>query len=170
MAIPGPFHYQMFISNPSLGCHRTMKVSLVWASPKPERTIAVAMRRCFSTKTIEEIEAELDQKGVEYWKYLLTKALQDKSLDVLEHFTMSMTLEGANEVEVGKLVRGFPYLRISGLGGDSWLVSMNARTLVELWRDPAAKSFAGLVVSELDSKQVCPVFNQLAFGGRTNAS
>ena len=33
-----------------------MKVSLVWSSPNPEKTIAVAMMRCYSTKTIEEIE------------------------------------------------------------------------------------------------------------------
>ncbi len=166
----GGFRYQMFISNPSVGRYRRMKVSLIWASPKPERTIAVAMRRCFSTKTIEEIEAELEQKGMEYWKYLLTKALQDKSLDVLEHFTMSLMVDGMDEVEAGRLARGYQYMRVSGLGGDSWLVSMNARTLVELWRDQTTKSFAAAVVSELDRKQVSPVFNQLAFGERVNAS
>ena len=42
-----------------------MKVSLVWSSPSPERTIAVAMRRCYSTKPIEEIQSELEQKGAE---------------------------------------------------------------------------------------------------------
>ncbi len=146
-----------------------MKVSLVWSSPKPERTIAVAMRRCFSTKTIEEIEAELEQKGVEYWRYLLTKALQDKSLDVLEHFTLSLLAEGMTDADVGRLIRGFPYMRATGLGGGSWLVSLNARTLVELWREPEGKPFAAAIVSELDGRQVCPVFNQLAFGDRTNA-
>jgi len=147
-----------------------MKVSLVWSSPYPERTIAVAMRRCFSTKVIEEIEAELEQKGPEYWKYLLTKALQDKSLDVLEHFTMTLLVEGASEAEVGGLVRSFPYLRATLLKGSDWVLSMNARTLVELWRDPRGKKFAELVVSELDSRNVCPVFNALAFGERIHAS
>ena len=128
------------------------------------------MRRCFSTKTIEEIEVELEQKGVEYWRYLLTKALQDKSLDVLEHFTLSLVAEGFNEAEFGKLVRSFPYVRALNLGTDSWLVSMNARTLVEMWRDPDSKSFAQFVVSELDSKQVCPVFSQVAFGEDLNAN
>ena len=147
-----------------------MKVSLVWSSPMPERTIAVAMRRCFSTKVIEEIEAELEQKGPEYWKYLLTKALQDKSLDVLEHFTMTFFLEGAEDAEVGGLIRNFPYLRATLLKGSDWMLSMNGRTLVELWRDPRGKEFAGLVVSELDSRSVCPIFSELAFGERVHAS
>jgi Thymidylate synthase complementing protein len=146
-----------------------MKVSLVWSSPKPEMTVAVAMRRCYSTKTIEEIESELEQKGAEYWKYLLTKCLQDKSLDVLEHFTLSLLVEGMSEAEAARLVGSFPYSRVSGLGADSWLVSLNARTLVEMWREPTAKQFAESVVSELDSKQVCPVFNQVVFGERVDA-
>jgi hypothetical protein len=147
-----------------------LKVSLTWSSPKPERTIAVAMRRCFSTKPIEEIEAELEQKGAEYWKYLLTKALQDKSLDVLEHFTMTVLVEGAGEAEVGNLAVSFPYLRASHIKDSDWLVSFNARTLVEMWRDQRGKAFAGLVISELDSRSVCPVFNELAFGERVHAS
>jgi hypothetical protein len=147
-----------------------MKVSLIWSSPKPEKTIAVAMRRCFSTKVIEEIELELEQKGPEYWKYLLTKALQDKSLDVLEHFTMTLLVEGAGEAEVGGLVRNFPYLRATRLKESQWLLSLNARTLVELWRDTHGKGFAALIVSELDNKSVCPIFNELAFGERVHAS
>jgi len=146
-----------------------MKVSLVWSSPRPERTIAVAMRRCFSTKVIEEIEAELEQKGPEYWKYLLAKALQDKSLDVLEHFTMTLFFEGVEEEEMGSVARNFPYLRVTLLKGSDWLVSMNARTLVELWRDPRGKEFAALVVSELDDRSICPMFNELAFGERIRA-
>ncbi|MDA4124844.1 MAG: hypothetical protein OK438_05290 [Thaumarchaeota archaeon] len=147
-----------------------MKVSLVWASPNPERTIAVAMRRCFSTKVIEEIEAELEQKGAEYWKYLLTKAMQDKSLDVLEHFTMSVLVEGLGEVEASKLVLRFPYLRALRLNETDWLVSMNARTLVELWRDAAGKAFAEPIVSELDGRKVSPIFNAVAFGERAHAN
>ena len=147
-----------------------MKVSLVWASPRPERTIATAMRRCYSTKPIEDIESELEQKGPEYWKFLLSKALQDKSLDVLEHFTMTILVEGGGEEEVGNLVRAFPYLRVTRLKDADWMLSMNARTLVELWRDPRGKSFARLVVSELDNKGVCPIFSELAFGEKVHAS
>lgn len=149
---------------------RPMKVSLVWSSPSPERTIAVAMRRCYSTKPIEEIESELEQKGAEYWKYLLTKAMQDKSLDVLEHFTLTLLVEGASEPDVGGLVRGFPYLRATHLKDADWLLTMNARTLVELWRDPRGKDFARLVVAELDSRGISPIFNELAFGEKVHAS
>jgi hypothetical protein len=147
-----------------------MKVSLVWSSPSPERTIAVAMRRCYSTKSIEEIEAELEQKGPEYWKYLLGKAMQDKSLDVLEHFTLTLLVEGGVEAEVGDIARRFPYLRMTRLKGSDWLLSMNARTLVELWRDPKAKAFADQIVNELDRLGVCPIFSQVAFGERVHAS
>ena len=146
-----------------------MKVSLVWSSPFPERTIAVAMRRCYSTKAIEDIESELEQKGSEYWKYLLTKAMQDKSLDVLEHFTLTLLVEGASEADVGVLVRSFPYLRATHLKDTDWLFSMNARTLVEIWKDSRGKDFASLVVSELDSRGVSPIFNELAFGERLHA-
>jgi Thymidylate synthase complementing protein len=141
-----------------------MKVSLVWSSPSPERTIAAAMRRCYSTKTIEDIESELEQKGAEYWKYLLTKALQDKSLDVFEHFTLTLLVEEAEDADVGRIVRGFPYLRVTRLKGTDWMFSMNARTLVELWRSPEGTAFARLVVSELGQKGICPVFNEVAFG------
>jgi len=147
-----------------------MKVSVVWSSPFPERTIAVAMRRCYSTKVIEEIEMELEQKGTEYWKYLLTKAMQDKSLDVLEHFTLTLLAEGADDAKVGDLARNFPYLRVTQLKGLDWMISLNARTLVELWRAPKGKAFADLIVSELDRRGVCPIFNEVAFGVKVHAS
>jgi hypothetical protein len=147
-----------------------MKVSLIWSSPNPERTIAVAMRRCYSTKPIEEIEAELEQKGAEYWKYLLTKALQDKSLDVLEHFTLTLLVEAAGDAEIGALARSFPYLRATRLKGADWMLSLNARTLVELWRSSNGREFARLVVSDLDVRGVCPTFDEVAFGEKVHAS
>lgn len=146
-----------------------MKVSLVWSSPKPERTIAVAMRRCYSTKAIEDIETELEQKGVEYWKFLLTKCLQDKSLDVFEHFAISLLVEGVGEVELSRLICRFPYIHATRLNEIDWLFSMNARTLVELWRDREGKPFAESVVAELDRKHVSPLFNELVFGDRIHA-
>ena len=161
---------QMFKSKPLRGESTLMKASLVWSSPSPEKTIAVAMRRCYSTKPIEEIESELDQKGREYWKFLLTKALQDKSLDVIEHFTMTLVVDGLDEVETGRLSMRFPFVRFLRLPGKSWLVSMNGRTLIEIWRDAASKSFASAIIAELDAKQVCPVLQSLAFGGWASAS
>jgi thymidylate synthase-like protein len=147
-----------------------MRVSLVWSSPRPERTIAVAMRRCYSTKPIEEIETELEQKGPEYWKYLLTKALQDKSLDVLEHYTMTFVFDGIEETEVANLLLSCPHLRATSLGGKQWLVSLNARTLVEMWNDAKVQGIAKLIVAGLDSNNVSPIFNGLAFGERSIAS
>ena len=137
---------------------------MVWSAPKPEKTIAIAMRRCYSAKPIEEIEAELEQKGPEYWKYLLSRALQDKSLDVIEHFAFTLTVEELSEEEVGKLVRGFPFIRFLRLGERNWLVSMNARTLIEVWRSRTFVDFAQSIIAEFDSKNVCPIFNSLAFG------
>jgi hypothetical protein len=147
-----------------------MKASLVWSSPSPEKTIAVAMRRCYSTKPIEEIEAELDKKGPEYWKYLLVKALQDKSLDVIEHFTMTFMLEGTKESEVGELARSFPYVRFLRAGTDSWLVSMNGRTLIEMWRNGSSRETAEVLVMELGNRCICPVLIPVAFGEKVNAS
>jgi hypothetical protein len=126
------------------------------------------MRRCYSTKPIEDIQTELEQKGSDYWKYLLTKAMQDKSLDVLEHFTMTLLVEGAGEGDVGSLARNFPYLRATHLKDSDWLVSMNARTLVEVWRNTQWKKFGALVVTELEA--VSPIFNEVAFGEKINAS
>jgi hypothetical protein len=96
--------------------------------------------------------------------------MQDKSLDVLEHFTMTLLVEEMKEVEAGDLARRFPYLRISHLKGTDWLLSMNARTLVELWRDPAARTFAGQIANEFDRLGVCPIFNQVAFGEKVHAN
>ena len=146
-----------------------MKVSLVWSSPQPERTIATAMRRCYSTKPIEEIEAELGQKGPEYWRFLLTKALQDRSLDVFEHYTMTLLIEDAREDEVNRIVVGYPHVRTTMLKPGLWLMSMNARTLVELWRDAGSRNFADLVVSELSRRSIGVLFNELAFGVKVNA-
>jgi hypothetical protein len=147
-----------------------MKVLLIWSSPSPERTIAVAMRRCYSTKPIEDIEAELEQKGPEYWKYLIGKALQDKSLDVLEHLVLTLMVEGADEADVGLLTRTFPYLRATHLRLSDWLLTLNARTLVELWKDPRGKPLAEKIVMELSQRGICPIFSELAFGVKVSAS
>ncbi len=133
-------------------------------TPNPERTIAVAMRRCYSTKPIEEIETELEQKGQEYWKYLLTRALQDKSLDVIEHYHLELLIEGVSGDEVEKVALAYPFLRFLQLNEDDWLVSMNARTLIEIWRDGTHKAFARSVVDQLNLNKTSPIFNSVAFG------
>lgn len=141
-----------------------MKVTLIWSSPTPEKTISVAMRRCYSTKPIEEIESELDQKGREYWKYLLVRALQDKSLDVIEHYCLELLLEGIAQEEVAGVLRVFPYVRALRLNEGDWLFAMNARTLIEMWRDLEFRPFADSIIKELDVRGVSPTFNSVAFG------
>lgn len=142
-----------------------MNVAVVWATSNPERTIAVAMRRCYSTKPIEEVEAQLDEKGEEYWKYLLTRALQDKSLDVIEHYCMELLVEGVSQESLARILAHFPFVRALPLKESDWLVAMNGRTLVEMWRDPEFKSFATQVVKELTGRKIGLVFNSVAFGG-----
>jgi len=78
--------------------------------------------------------------------------------------------EGVGLGEMDKLLLGYPYLRATRLGGDDWLVSLNARTLVELWKDDEVKPFAESIVSELNERNVSPLFNSLAFGERIRAS
>ncbi|MDA4128479.1 MAG: hypothetical protein OK422_03320 [Thaumarchaeota archaeon] len=141
-----------------------MKVSLVWHSPSPERVIAVAMRRCYSTKPIEEIQAELDQKGEEYWRYLLMRALQDKSLDVIEHYCLELLLEGMEKNDVSHVAMAFPFAKFMMLNEKDWLLSMNARTLIEMWRDVRFKPFAASIVEELKGRGVGLLFNSVAFG------
>jgi light-regulated signal transduction histidine kinase (bacteriophytochrome) len=141
-----------------------MKVTVVWHTPMPERAIAIAMRRCYSTKPIEEIENELEQKGIEYWKYLIVRALQDKSLDVIEHYYLELLIDDLDPVEVSKISNRFKFMSFLQLDKQSWLVSMNARTLVEMWREDDFKNFARLIVEELNIKDVGKVFNSLAFG------
>ncbi|MEM2338582.1 MAG: FAD-dependent thymidylate synthase [Nitrososphaerales archaeon] len=82
-----------------------MRVKLIWHTPSPERVIAVAMRRCYSTSTIEEIEKELDEKGNEYIRYLVRKALDDKTFSVLEHVVFTFEIEGISRVCSHQLVR-----------------------------------------------------------------
>ena len=171
MWLPPPLPSRCFKSNRNGGeHHHILKASLVWSVPKPEKVIAVAMRRCYSTKPIEEIEAELEQKGPEYWKYLMTRALQDKSLDVIKHFVFSIVIDGMGEDEAGRLALAFPYVRLLHIREGRWLISMNARTLIEIWRGKAFVGFAEAIVEEFDRKDVCPIFNSLVFGERARAS
>jgi hypothetical protein len=147
-----------------------MKATLLWNTPKPEMTIGIAMRRCYSTKPIEDIETELEQKGGEYWRYLLRRALEDKSLDVIEHYCFTMLIEEIGNVRLEELLHGFAYVHLLRVSDDCYLMSMNARTLIEMWRSGSSKSFADLVIGQLSEKNVSPIFNSVAFGDGNHAS
>lgn len=147
-----------------------MKATLVWHTPDPEKTIALAMRRCYSTKPIEDIISELEQKGPEYWKYLITRALQDKSLDVLEHYCLEFLVEDLDEQVVRKILCSYPFAKFLQLKERDWLLSMNARTLLEIWHDDEFHHFALEIVRELDARSVGKIFNLAAFGEASHAS
>ena len=68
------------------------------------------------------------------------------------------------------MARDFPFVRFLRLGdSSSWLLTMNARTLIEMHRTSPPVTLAGEVVAELDRKKVCPVLSSVAFGGGTAA-
>jgi hypothetical protein len=122
------------------------------------------MRRCYSTKPIEEVESELEQKGMDYWKYLISRALQDKSLDVIEHFCMELLFEGFAKEEMAAVQNAFPFLHFLEVGVNSCLVSLNARTLVEMWRDVNHRGLARVIVDLLRNENVGLGFASLASG------
>ena len=74
-----------------------MRVKLLWFTPRPEIMVALAMRRCYSSKPIEDLEKEILSKPG-YEKELITKALRDKTFDVIEHAVFMFEIEGVSRV------------------------------------------------------------------------
>lgn len=81
-----------------------MRVKLIWHTPNPEVTVALAMRRCYSSKPIEDLEKELLSKPG-YEKELIAKALRDKTFDVIEHAVFMFEIEGVSRICTHQLVR-----------------------------------------------------------------
>jgi thymidylate synthase (FAD) len=81
-----------------------MRAKLLWHTPNPEQTVALAMRRCYSSKPIEDLEAELASRPG-YEKELIARALRDKTFDVIEHAVFMFELEGISRVCSHQLVR-----------------------------------------------------------------
>jgi thymidylate synthase (FAD) len=81
-----------------------IRARLLWHTPNPEVIVALAMRRCYSAKTIEELEAELASRPG-YEKDLIAKALRDKTFDVIEHAVFMFEIEGISRVCSHQLVR-----------------------------------------------------------------
>ncbi len=81
-----------------------MRVRLLWHTPNPEIMVALAMRRCYNSKPIEELEKEL-QTRPGYEKELIAKALRDKTYDVIEHAVFMFEIEGVSRVCTHQLVR-----------------------------------------------------------------
>jgi thymidylate synthase (FAD) len=81
-----------------------IRVRLLWYTPNPEVTVALAMRRCYSAKPIEDLESELVSRPG-YEKDLIAKALRDKTFDVIEHAVFMFEIEGISRVCSHQLVR-----------------------------------------------------------------
>lgn len=74
-----------------------IRVRLLWHTPNPEFIVALAMRRCYSAKPIEELETELSSRPG-YEQDLIAKALRDKTFDVIEHAVFMFEIEGISRV------------------------------------------------------------------------
>lgn len=81
-----------------------MRVKLLWHTPNPEFNVALAMRRCYNAKPIEELEKELQSKPG-YEKELIAKAIRDKTFDVIEHAVFMFEIEGISRICSHQLVR-----------------------------------------------------------------
>ncbi|MDG6907331.1 MAG: FAD-dependent thymidylate synthase [Nitrososphaerota archaeon] len=81
-----------------------MRVRLLWYTPNPEVMVALAMRRCYNSKPIEELEKEIQSKPG-YEKELIAKALRDKTFDVIEHAVFMFEIEGVSRICTHQLVR-----------------------------------------------------------------
>ena len=81
-----------------------MRVRLLWHTPNPEVMVALAMRRCYNSKPIEELEKELQLKPG-YERELIAKALRDKTFDVIEHAVFMFEIEGVSRICTHQLVR-----------------------------------------------------------------
>ncbi|MGI0090964.1 MAG: FAD-dependent thymidylate synthase [Nitrososphaerales archaeon] len=81
-----------------------MRVRLMWHTPNPEIIVALAMLRCYNSKPIEELEKELEARPG-YESELISKALRDKTFDVIEHAVFMFEIEGVSRVCTHQLVR-----------------------------------------------------------------
>lgn len=76
----------------------------MWYTPNPELNVALAMRRCYSAKPIEELESELLSRPG-YEKDLIAKAIRDKTFDVIEHAVFMFEIEGISRICSHQVVR-----------------------------------------------------------------
>jgi len=82
-----------------------MKVTLMSYTQNPELLCAKAMRRCYSSLSMEKLEEELKEKGPDYIKYLMNRVKEDKSFDIWEHCSFTFEIEGISRSCSHQLVR-----------------------------------------------------------------
>ncbi|KUK13350.1 MAG: thymidylate synthase [bacterium] len=79
-----------------------MKVKLLNFTPKPDLTVYLAARVCYSKVGIEELEEEISDERV---KKLIRKVVMSGHHSVLEHAYFTFGVEGVSRVTTHQLVR-----------------------------------------------------------------
>lgn len=108
-----------------------MKAELLWFSNDPERLIALAMRRCYTTKVWELLQEDVSTPG--YKEYLTRSAFRRLEFDVFEHVRLLFRVE-ATPTEMLHVIQRHPFVSSTELGKGQHLLSMNLRTLTEMGR------------------------------------
>ena len=106
-----------------------MKLKLVAASPDVETVIATAMLTTCSQEGPAEIFRELKGRPEKVGKLLRGLILKHGS--VIEHNRFIFLAEGS-EAEMLELLLASRFIEVSRLGEGRWLLSCNARTIIEL--------------------------------------
>lgn len=103
-------------------------MKLLACTPAPDLIAGAATRGCQSRKGV----TELLRLGEEKLRKTLKAAVGRGHYSVLEHNRMLWLVEGVPEREILRQCLGYKFLEISKLGEDSWILSANLRTVLEL--------------------------------------
>ena len=79
-----------------------MKVALLCHTPDPDKTVAIAARRCYSALPSEELDASLTEEKIQA---LLLKLLKSNHLSPFEHASFTFAIEGVSRSLSHQLVR-----------------------------------------------------------------
>lgn len=80
-----------------------MKVSLVAYTPHPEKIVFLAARLCYSSKPLEALEKEFENRA--YVKSFLSKLIALGHHSVLEHASFTFLIEDISRIASHQLVR-----------------------------------------------------------------
>lgn len=79
-----------------------MKVKLLNFTPRPDLTVYIAARTCYSKGGVEDIEKEADEDKI---RYLIRRVVSSGHHSVLEHASFTLGVEGVSRVTTHQLVR-----------------------------------------------------------------
>ena len=136
-----------------MGCVK-LKVKLIACTPAPDLIAGAATRGCQSRKSA----AELLKSEEEKLRKALKTAVGRGHRSVLEHNRALWLVERVSEREILRQCMGCKFLEISRLGGDSWILSANLRTVLELAESGRNELIDKLVES---MRNISPTFAEL---------